>query len=97
MPSVFHKQLSKCVCTIDRFEVFCEKPSNLMVRAQTHSNYKSHNTAKFLIALTPWGFISYLSQAWGGRTTDKHLTKYCGLLKLLLPGNEVLADSGFTV
>ena len=41
--------------------------------------------------------ITFVSQAWGGRTTDKFITEQCGLLKKLLPGDEVFADHGFTV
>ena len=68
-----------------------------MARSQTYSNYKSHNTVKVFIGVTPQGTISFISRAWGGRTSDKHLTEHCGLLKLLTPGDEVLADRGFTV
>ena len=39
-------------------------------------------------------FISFISQAWGGRVSDKYLTEHCGILTKLLPGDIVLADSG---
>ena len=79
---------------IDCFEVFCERPSNLMARAQTYSNYKQHNTVKFLIGIAPQGFISFVSKGWGGRVSDKHLTGNCGILDHLLPEDLiVLADS----
>ena len=61
---------------IDCFEVFCECPSNLMARAQTYSNYKSHNTAKFLIGIAPQGSIVYISQPWGGCISDKYITEH---------------------
>ena len=57
----------------------------------------SHNTVKFLIGITPQGSISYISHGWGGRTSDKFITENCGLLKRLLPGDQLLADRGFTV
>ena len=38
-----------------------------------------------------------MSEAWGGRTSDKFLTENCGFLKTLTPGDLVLADRGFTV
>ena len=69
MPLEFRKDFSKCICIIDCFEVFCERPSDLMARAQTFSNYKHH---KFLIAITPQGAVSYVSKGWGGRVSDKH-------------------------
>ena len=62
MPVTFRDNFNKCVCIIDCFEVFCERPSDLMARAQTYSHYKHHNTVKFLIAISPQGVISYISK-----------------------------------
>ena len=50
-----------------------------------------------LIGITPQSTISYVSQAWGGQTSDKFLTVHCGILNKLLPGGLVLADRGFTI
>ena len=41
--------------------------------------------------------MSYISDGWGGRTSDKHLTEHCSLLKNLLPDDTVLADRGFDI
>ena len=88
---------TKTTVIIDCFEVFIDRPSNLMARAQTFSSYKHHNTVKVLIGVTPQGSISFVSNAWGGRTSDKYLTENCNILKNLLPGDLVLADRGFTI
>lgn len=82
---------------IDCFEVFIDRQSNLLARAQTFSNYKHHNTVKVLIGITPQGTVSFVSETWGGRTSDKFLTENCRFLNNLVPGDLVLADRGFTV
>ena len=98
MPQCFKYSFgNKTTVIIDCFEVFINRPSNLLARAQTWSSYKHHNTVKVLIGITPQGTISYVSQAWGGRTSDKFLTENCGILNKLLPGDLVLADRGFTI
>ena len=98
MPQCFQVAFgNKTTVIIDCFEVFINRPSNLMARAQTYSNYKSHNTVKILVGITPQGSISFASNAWGGRTSDKFLTDSCGILMKLLPGDLVMADRGFTI
>ena len=96
-PMCFRGKFSSCSVILDCFEVFIDRPSDLLVQAQTWSSYKSHNTAKFLIGVTPQGAVSFISNAWGGRVSDKYITEHCGLLQKLLPGDMVLADRGFDI
>ena len=98
MPQCFQYSFgNRATVIIDCFEIFINRPSNLLARAQTYLSYKSHNTVKILIGITPQGSISFVSQAWGGRTSDKYLTEKCKILGKLLPGDLVLADRGFTI
>lgn len=98
MPLVFKQNFgNKVAVIIDCFEVFIERPSSLIARAMTWSNYKHHNTVKFLIGITPQGVISFISKAWGGRVSDKHVTENSSVLRKLLPGDIVLADRGFDI
>ena len=68
-----------------------------MARAQTFSNYKHHNTVKFLVGITPQGSVSFVSKGWGGRVSDKHLTENCGIFDYLSAGDQILADRGFNI
>ena len=69
---------------INSFEVFIDLPTNLLARPQTFCRHKHHNTLKVLIGTTPQGTVCFVSEAWGERTSDKHLTENCGILKNLL-------------
>ncbi|CAC5361533.1 unnamed protein product [Mytilus coruscus] len=98
MPMEFRKYFGvKVSIIIDCFEVFIDRPSNLLARAETWSNYNHHNTVKYLIGISPQGAVSYLSNKYGGRVSDKHLTEDCGMLQKLLPCDIVLADRGFNI
>ncbi|KAI8498029.1 hypothetical protein Bbelb_239730 [Branchiostoma belcheri] len=82
---------------IDCTEVFIETPKNLEVQAQTWSNYKHHQTVKCLVSITPTGHFNFVSEAWGGRISDKQLTQVSGFLDTLSRDEVVLADRGFPI
>jgi len=98
MPYCFLEAFGRKVTVIiDCFEIFIERPSNVLAAAQSWSNYKHNSTIKYLIGITPQGSISYISDGWGGRVSDNRMTQECGILEQLLPGDLVLADRGFDV
>ena len=89
LPSSF-KKFKNCVCIIDCTEVFIERPLNLNATAKTFSNYKSRNTIKYLVGITPSGAVSFLSAGWSGRASDNS-----GFLDKATVGDCVLVDRGF--
>ena len=96
LPACFKEKFSSCAVIIDCFDVFIDRHSCVLARAQTW--YKQHNTAKFLIGTTPQGTVSFISKGWGGRASDKFITEHCGLLnKVLLPEYLVQAFRGFDI
>jgi len=84
-------------CIIDCTELYLERPSGFTAQSLTFSNYKHHTTIKFLVAIVPTGGICFVSQAWGGRVSDRHITENSGFLDIIQPGDLVLADKGFTI
>ena len=66
-------------------------------RDSYQSSYKNHNTAKGLIGISPAGYPSLISELYTGRSSDKQVTKDCGILNLLEPGDDFMADKGFDI
>ncbi len=94
--SVFKGKNRKVRCIIDCSEIFIERPESLDVQAATWSDYKKHNTCKFLIAVSP-GYIMFISDCYGGRTTDQYICQNSGSYNYLERGDEVMADRGFQI
>ncbi|KAK0154650.1 hypothetical protein N1851_003038 [Merluccius polli] len=97
MPNCFKRKYKRCRCIIDCTEIFINRPTNLTARAQTYSNYKSHNTVKYLVGMSPAGAITFMSSGWGGRVSDKQITAESGFYDLLEVNDEILEDRGFTI
>ena len=97
MPCIFQDLYPSTRCIIDATEIFIQKPQNPSAQQLTFSKYKNHNTYKALIAISPSGAISFVSDLFGGNISDKELTSRCGLLDLLEDGDSVMADKGFNI
>jgi hypothetical protein len=95
LPPAFKVRYADVQCIIDCFEIQIEKLSDAVPQSGTYSQYKSCNSAKYLIACCPNGLICFISKGYGGRTSDKAITESCGFADILPPGAVVLADRGF--
>lgn len=97
MPPLFKKGYSSVRVIIDCTEIYIKKPSSLVNQSLTFSNYKHHTTVKFLVGITPSGVISFASEGWSGKTSDRELKISSGLIDLLDENDSVMADKGFTI
>ena len=88
LPNSF-KTYPKTTVIIDCAETFIQRFKHLRSRAETYSNYKGHNTAKYLVGIAPHGQIMFISRSYGGRSSDKYITSDSGFLNYLRPGDEV--------
>jgi DDE superfamily endonuclease/Helix-turn-helix of DDE superfamily endonuclease len=95
LPASFKALFPNARVIIDASEIECQRPSTQHQRVQMYSNYKSRFTVKFLLGIAPSGEITFVSKAFGGRTTDTEITIKSGFIDLIEPGDEVLADKGF--
>lgn len=79
MPKSYRKAgHSNLRVVIDCLEVFIERPKTLNAQAATWSDYKHHKVVKFSIGTSPAGFVTFLSDCYGGRSSDKFVTENSG-------------------
>ncbi len=95
LPPSFRAMYPKTRVIIDCSELPCEKPRFLKQRTLLYSNYKSRHTLKFLVGCAPSGEITFISETFGGRTTDTEITVKSKFLELVEPEDVIMADKGF--
>ena len=95
LPYGFREKYLTTFAIIDGSEIFLETPNDLHLQSSTWSI----NTAKFLVACTPNGAVSYISPLYVGSISNVELTRVSGFLQTLegKEGISIMADRGFTV
>ena len=79
MPDCF-KKFPNTRITIDCTEFFIEIPSSLVNQTITYSSYKSHNTLKLVVGISPTGVVTFLSRVWGVMHLISRLLRKVGCL-----------------
>ena len=82
MPDCF-KKFPNTWIILDCTKFFIAIPSSLVNQTLTYSSYKSHNTFKLLVGISPTGVVTFLSKLWGVNASDMQIVKESGLLDLL--------------
>ena len=87
----------RCYIIIDCAELFTEGPKSLSAQAATWSDYKHHNTFKFLVGITPTGFISFHCSSYGVGASGTLISRESRFYDLLERDDEVTAERGFQI
>lgn len=95
LPVPFRARYNKVYAIIDCLEIEIQKPEDPIKQTLTWSEYKKANTMKYLVSSTPDGLINFISNGFGGRTSDTIIFKNSGFLNKLEPNMHIMADRGF--
>jgi len=95
MHSVFKEQYPDLRVIIDCTEIFLQTPSQKLLQKLTWSDYKSHNTIKYLIGIAPDLKVSLVTRGYMGRISDVELCDVSKFFDLLERGDTVMVDKGF--
>jgi len=96
LPRVF-KTIKRIRCSVDCTEFRVETSRNFARQGNTYSSYKHSNTFKCLIAVTPTGGSSFVSDLFEGDISDVEIFEQSGILKHIEPQDVILVDRGFKV
>ncbi|XP_055544923.1 uncharacterized protein LOC129730006 [Wyeomyia smithii] len=97
MPHYFRPNYTDVVAVLDCTEMAVKKPTCLHCRINAYLHYKGRETAKYLIAVTPGGTISYVSREYGGKASDKQIVAEEKMLEMVNIGEAVMTDKGFSI
>ncbi|KAK4309446.1 hypothetical protein Pmani_018943 [Petrolisthes manimaculis] len=96
-PTDFRKKFSTTRVIIDGTEIPLQKPKKPIAQQATYSTYKNRTTVKALIGVTPGGLISFVSDVFGGATSDRQICERSNLVNKVESGDSIMADKGFNV
>ena len=82
---------------IDCTEFYIETPNRLPSQRSTYSTYKSRNTFKLIVSISPIAHFNFVSNLFSGSISDKEIIRQSGFLDKLQPGDAIMADKGFNI
>ncbi|CAN7995935.1 unnamed protein product, partial [Ixodes pacificus] len=98
MPPAFKERYPSTRVILDATEVKCEASSSLALQSATFLSYKSTNTLKGLVGISPDGTVTFFSDLFTGSMSDKECVEKSGFLKLAFNhGDSIMADKGFKI
>ncbi|KAG0438606.1 hypothetical protein HPB47_016942 [Ixodes persulcatus] len=93
VPPAFKDRYPSTRVNLDATEIKCETSSSLELQSPTFSQYKSTNTFKGLIGISPDGTVTFVSELFTGSISDKEGVLRSGFPKLSFDdGDLVMVD-----
>ena len=96
-PTDFKAKFPTTRIIVDGTECPIKQPKAPRAQQATFSSYKNRNTVKILVGSTPGGLVNFVSDAYGGCTSDRQIVERSNIVQLCEPGDSVMADKGFNV
>ena len=99
LTSCFQEHYPSMYAIIVGSEIYIATPTDLPLESSTWSSCKHHNTAKFLIACTPNGCVTFISPLYMDSISDIEFTGVSGFLNCVQNKADILvmADRGFAI
>ena len=97
LPDSFKGRYENVRGILDCTELKCELPKDYQKHSEMYSDYKSHDTFKGLICISPSGWITFVSQLYPGRISDKEIVEKSNFCQLIEMGDQYLADKSFEI
>lgn len=95
MPVKFQQVTPNLRVIVDCTEFRRKNPKALTLHCETFSTHKNYTTFKALIGVAPSGAVTFASKVFTGPISVKELARQSGILELLEPGDEIMADKDF--
>jgi hypothetical protein len=100
-PHQFSKSFAKTRIVLDATEIPIEKPTNIQAQRMTFSVYKNRNTLKLLVGVSPRGQVTFVSECYGGSTSDRQIIERSDLVRccesFFDKKDAIMADRGIMV
>ncbi|XP_068761975.1 uncharacterized protein [Montipora capricornis] len=99
LPDSFKGKYENVRGILDCTELKCELPKDYLKHSEIYSDYKSHDTFKGLVCISciSYGWITFVSQLYQGRISDKEIVEKSNFCQLIDTGDQHLADKGFEI
>ena len=97
LPDSFKGRYENVRGMLDCTELKCELPRDYQKHSEMYSDYKSHDTFKGLVCISPSGWITFISQLYPGRISDKEIVERINFFQLIVMEDQYLADKGFEI